>query len=162
MAEFLDTGGAGEVLVEVGLVDEQVVAARLLERQTLVFAGGVHCPVEIGLGFGDRLLDLLHRRGTSAALFGLEQCRSHGVDLVADEAGAGLGRGLHAGEGRERDDDDVPVLGRRLGDELLPSLCGGAAGTGEDVGGRIPLGRFSGDLVDDVVGDHDPGLADQS
>ena len=72
-----------------------------------------------------------------------------------------MGGGLHAGERGERDNHHVPVLGRRLCQELLPSVPGGAARSGQYVGGRVPLGCFASDLVDKVVGDHNPWLANQ-
>ena len=162
-AEALHAGREPEPLEVVGLVDQQVVDAELLEGHPVV--GAVLQQLALaGLQPVGLLGDLLD--GAAGPLLVLAQ--GHGglavqLDLGGQPGGLGVGVDGQGGERRVGDDDHVPVAGGAAGREPLAALPGEVVlGDHEDVGaGEQPL-AVAGDLLQQVVGAGDQRLGGQA
>ena len=142
----------------VGLIDEQVVTPGLLEGHPGVFRRGFLQFLQLGALAFERSLDHLFRERIlrGAQLF------FQGAKFTVLVVGPDVGVDVDALEYRLRDDHHVPVAGGRLGGQPAAVLGVGPGGADQEPRRRIPPFRFPGDLFDEVVGNHDPGLFDQA
>ena len=157
----LNAGREGEVLGQVGLVQEDVVDSGLLEGDAVETPSVLSCrldpflhPDDGGFEFLDAqavLLTRLHLGGPVGAHLGLEVI---GLRPFGD---------WYADEGIVGDDDGVPVAGGTPGHEFLPSVSGGGlSGRHQDVGQRIDLEKLGAELFEHVVGDHVGRFGDEA
>ena len=139
-----------------GLVDEQVIDARLLECDTRI-AGRVELGLELLLPAGDRLLDPLHRQAT-VTLRTLQHVAQL-PDLLALVGGLGVGGDRQPAERGAGHDHRVPVVRRDPRDELPTPIAGEIlARGGQHPGLRVDLQPLAAELLQHVVGNHDRRL----
>ncbi len=141
------------------LVDEQKVGPGLFEGQSFVGGLGRDDLLDPGLGVFDRLLDLFDRELRALAVGGVEgvaQLTEFAFEVL-DLRFAAHG---DATEHRLRHDHQVPVPNGALPDEALPVIAPVQVGGDEDVGVRIGVAGLDRPLPEQVIGHHDPRLAD--
>ena len=155
-----DVGDGLEVLVVVGLVDDQVVDPGLLERQPRI-SRRVEQRLEAFLLAQDLLLQPLH--GQSAGAFGVLEHRAQLRELAAGVVDLGVRRDRQSGERGAGQDHRVPVVRRGARDERAAPLAGEiVARRRQHAGLRVELQPLAGELLEHVVG-HDHGrLCDEA
>jgi hypothetical protein len=141
----------------VGLVDEEVVDAGLLEPDAVVLGVLGEEPLVGLLHLGDAPLELLDRQALAVLRAG--ERGAGGLDLLAEVLGHQVAAERQPGEPGLGEHDPVPVAGRGAGDELLASGLREPFPVGdEDAGGRVELEPLAGELLEHVVRDHHRGL----
>ena len=149
-----DIRGAGEVLVEVRLIHDQVVTARLLERHPDVLA--LQQLPRSRLERLDLRLERLHREAGPVTPGKVLLGRPQLCDLALHPLMGPRRRDTHQLERGLGHDHQVPVLSRRAGHPSL-SLRRSEPGRNRQHPRRgIPLGCFARDLVDEVIGHDQP------
>ena len=154
-----DVGGGAQVLVAVGLVDEQVVDAGGLEGDAGVL-DRVQLGLEPFLGAQQGALEALD--GQPVALLGGLDEVAHPVELGVEVGALGVGAHRDALERGTGHDDRVPVAGGAAGDELAaPAGLEVFALGDQDLGLGVELEELAAELLEHVVGHDDGGLAGQ-
>ena len=143
-----------------GLVDKQVVDARLLECDARV-AGRVELGLELLLAAGDRFSIRFTVRPRSP--FARSSMLAQLPDLLALVGGLGVGGDRQAAERGAGHDHRVPVVRRDPRDELPAPIAGEIlAGGGQHPGLRVDLQPLAAELLQHVVRNHDGRLATQA
>jgi len=158
-----DVGDGAQVLVVVGLIDDEVVDAGGLEGEPGVL-DGVELFFEAFLGGGEGGFHPLDRqRGAAAGGAGRVDPLLELGDLPVEIGALGVGPHRKPLERRAGEDDGVPVAGRDPADELAAPLAGEVvAARGQDPRPWVDGEELARELVEHVVGDDDRGFADHT